>query len=102
MINKYRKIPVEIEAVQLTERNILEVYRFINGHESVNLKERMASDYWDMYEETVKREGLPLKTLESHGEYQKAIISDYIIKGIKGEFYPCREDIFKMTYESAE
>lgn len=98
-MNKYRKIPVEIEAIQLTNKNILEVYRFINGHESVKLNCNMASDRWDDYEEIVKREGLELKTLESHGEYQKAIIGDYIIKGIKGEFYPCREDIFLLTYE---
>jgi hypothetical protein len=40
--------------------------------------------------------GLVIKTLE--GEHI-ANIGDYIIKGIKGEFYPCKEDIFKLTYE---
>lgn len=96
---KYTKKPVEIEAIQLTDKNILEVYRFIHGKESVNLSIRMASDKWDEYEEIVKGEGMALKTLESHNEYQKAIISDYIIKGVKGEFYPCREDIFLLTYD---
>lgn len=31
-----------------------------------------------------------------------ANISDYIVKGVKGEFYPCKPDIFEMTYEKCE
>jgi hypothetical protein len=40
-----------------------------------------------------------IKTLE--GE-MKAFWGDYIIKGVKGEFYPCRPDIFEATYEEVE
>lgn len=40
--------------------------------------------------------GLIIKTLE--GEHL-ASIGDYIIKGVKGEFYPCKPDIFEQTYE---
>lgn len=40
--------------------------------------------------------GLVIKTLE--GEHI-ATIGDYIIKGVKGEYYPCKPDIFEMTYE---
>lgn len=40
--------------------------------------------------------GLVIKTLE--GEYPVSI-GDYVIKGIKGEFYPCKPDIFELTYE---
>jgi hypothetical protein len=32
----------------------------------------------------------------------KASIGDYIIKGVKGEFYPCKPDIFELTYEKVE
>jgi len=96
---KYRKKPVEIEAIQLTDKNILEVYRFINGFESVILKEKMASDYWDLFETSVKKEGLRLKTLESDNETQIVSIGDYVIKGVKGEFYPCKPDIFLLTYD---
>ena len=39
---------------------------------------------------------LYISTLE--GEMQ-ADVGDYIIKGVKGEFYPCKPDIFRMTYE---
>ena len=42
---------------------------------------------------------ITITTLE--GDH-KAICGDYIIKGIKGEFYPCKPDIFEATYESAE
>ena len=38
-------------------------------------------------------------TLEGN---HKAIPGDYIIKGVKGEFYPCKPDIFEMTYEVVE
>ena len=36
------------------------------------------------------------RTLEG---YMKASFGDYIIKGVKGEFYPCKPDIFQATYE---
>jgi len=94
---KYTKIPVEIEAVQLTRMNIRAVYSFI--YEAPDTSSNVASDKWDDYEEIVKKEGLKLKTLESDNETQTASIGDYIIKGVKGEFYPCKPDIFKLTYE---
>lgn len=43
--------------------------------------------------------GLIIKTLE--GEHI-ATIGDFIIKGVNGEFYPCKPDIFEKTYEKAE
>lgn len=42
---------------------------------------------------------LTIKTLE--GDHL-ALIGDFIIRGVKGEFYPCKKDIFEMTYEVAE
>jgi len=45
------------------------------------------------------RGGLVIKTLE--GEHL-ANIGDYIIKGVHGEFYPCKPDIFRETYEEVE
>lgn len=43
--------------------------------------------------------GLVIKTLEGN---HLANIGDYIIKGVAGEFYPCKPDIFEKTYEVAE
>jgi len=94
---KYIKKPIEIEAVQLTRMNIRAVYSFIYG--APDTKSNIASDKWDDYESIVRTEGLKLKTLESDNETQTASIGDYIIKGIQGEFYPCKPDIFKLTYD---
>ena len=46
--------------------------------------------------EIVKNNGMKIQTLE--GE-MTASINAYIIKGVKGEFYPCKPDIFEQTYE---
>ena len=90
----YRKKPVVIEAVQLTKKTILETYSFV--FDKPDLSNRIASDKWDEYEVIVKRYGMIIPTLE--GDI-KASIGDYIIRGIKGEYYPCKPDIFEMTYE---
>lgn len=82
---KYRKKPVVIEAVQWdgTWENAAEIKKF-------------SSDVFEQHDLDFKRQYLYIKTLE--GIF---IISpnDYIIKGVKGEFYPCKPDIFEMIYE---
>lgn len=85
---KYKKKPVIIEAVQFTGtvESLLRLSEFINDQEV-----RVS------YEE-VKNPKLFIQTLE--GEMQ-ASVGDYIIKGIQGEFYPCKPDIFEQTYEKA-
>ena len=79
MIKKYIKNPVEIEAVQWTGSNVLEIKDFVNP----------IAEYLE--DENV----IVIPTLE--GE-MKASINDYIIKGIKGEYYPCKPDIFEASY----
>lgn len=76
---KFRKKPVVIEAVQWTGENIEAVAKFIGGKGEFHLP----SD-------------IIIPTLE--GDHT-ASISDWIIKGVKGEFYPCKPDIFAATYE---
>ena len=80
---KYRKKPVVIEAIQYigTDKNKIELYHFM-GHR--------ACYYVDENGDVV------IKTLEGN---MKANIGDYIIKGVHGEFYPCKPDIFEETYE---
>lgn len=48
---------------------------------------------------TVKVIGLKIKTLEGDMRAEKG---DWIIKGVNGEFYPCKPDIFEKTYEKVE
>ena len=82
MSTKYRKKPVEVDVVQFND-----------------------NDYWTLSELSkmglnaeVKKNPLRLeiKTLEGTMTASKG---DYIIKGVNGEFYPCKPDIFDKTYE---
>lgn len=86
---KYRKKPVVIEAVQWNGGNYQEICQFVGR----NL-ERDASELCN---------GVPslilIPTLEG---VMEASVYDYIIKGVNGEFYPCKPDIFAKTYELAE
>jgi hypothetical protein len=95
---KYRKLPVEIEAVQWNGNNLVEVVTFLEG-KSPKLDLEVTRLKWEDYEDLIAKEGLYIKTLEGN---MKASINDYIIKGIAGEFYPCKEDIFLKTYESVD
>lgn len=80
---QFRKKPVVIEAVQWTGDNVKEVMDFMNW--------RNASHDSAL--------GLRIHTLEgTHAANE----GDWIIKGVKGEFYPCRDDIFRMTYDAAD
>ena len=93
MIQKYRKKPIVIEALKWTGENLKDVIDFTGWHASA--KSRWT---WQEYEQVVKAEGLKIFTLEgSH----MATIGDMIIKGVHGEFYPCKPDIFEKTYELA-
>ena len=44
-------------------------------------------------------DALVIKTLEGH---MRCEIGDWVIRGVKGEFYPCKPDIFEATYERVE
>lgn len=102
MVQTYIKKPVKLEALQLTKNNILEVYRFIHGENNVNMNCRIDEEKWYDYKTScIENGGLKLKTFESDGETQIASFGDFIIKGIRGEFYPCKPDIFLETYEIA-
>lgn len=79
---KYRKKPIVIEAIQWTGKNFEKLQEFTND-----------TIYHD------HRAFLFISTLEGDME---ASLGDYVIKGIQGEFYPCKEDIFWNTYDKVE
>ncbi|PTG93704.1 hypothetical protein BU643_06340 [Staphylococcus chromogenes] len=83
MIIKARKIPVEIECVQFTDKESAE---YIEGWS--NGQVRYCVSKWQKY--------LIIKTLEGNLE---ARVNDYIVKGVHGEFYAVKPDIFRKTYE---
>ena len=94
---KYRKKPVVIEAMLWDTTDCRGMYNFL---ESTTDSESMSSCGNNFYMDHDKVEGgLIIKTLD--GEHM-ASIGDYIIKGVKGEFYPCKPDIFEATYEAVE
>ena len=88
---KYRKKPVVIDAIQWTGKNFDEVKDFCP-----------IVDYytWTQYNETgTNKDILSIPTLEGKMEASKG---DYIIKGVEGEFYPCKPNIFELTYTKVE
>lgn len=91
MIKKYIKKPIEIEAIQLTENNIIEVFNFIDGENYE--KTKSAEELEDIVLGVTKQGYIQLEGIMIAG------FGDYIIKGVKGEFYPCKPDIFIATYE---
>ena len=90
---KFRKRPVVIDAVQWQGNNLKEIIDFTGRHESAQ------NWTWDYFEKIVSEKGLKIFTLEGA---LNASIGDWIIKGVHGEFYPCKPDIFEKTYESVE
>lgn len=88
---KYQKKPVIIEAVQYdgTPESQLEVAIFMKDVPTEGLR-KSARD---------KDGELIIYTLEGD---MKASVGDFIIKGVHGEFYPCKSDIFEETYERVQ
>lgn len=93
-MGKYRKKPVVIEAMQWTGENLREIIAFTDG--PPNTRSHHAGMMWEQYELLVAEKGLIIFTLEGQ---HIATIGDWIIKGVKGEHYPCKPDVFEMTYE---
>jgi len=81
---KFRKKPVVIEAEQFDGNNYATVGRFIVGV---------------AFECHSREQEIHICTLEGT---MKASVGDWIIKGVKGEFYPCKPEIFEATYEPAD
>ncbi|HEM6438279.1 hypothetical protein QQY84_03670 [Streptococcus suis] len=94
---RYRKKPVEIEAVKLEDNK----QSIINAIEFVyNVGMETNALGMDFEINKVRSDGgLIINTLEGN---MLASFGDYIIKGIAGEFYPCKPDIFIETYEPVE
>lgn len=96
---KYRKRPVEIEAIQWTgnELSTKRIKKFVgvrpdNGEDRFLVVAEMSGSpdgeayVWDEVQET----------------WVRVNKNDFIIEGIRGEFYPCEEEIFYLTYEAVE
>ena len=96
-MTRYRMKSVEIEAIQYTGCNEQEIADFMGAsafelHTRVDTVLRADGNY-------MKNCHIYIDTLEG---IMTANYGDYIIKGVKGEFYPCKPDIFEETYEDVE
>lgn len=85
MIKKYVKKPVKIEVVQWTGNNLEEIYEFVGIENLCFNSKAVDEEVGELY----------IKTMEGD---MHASVNDFIIKGVKGEFYPCKPDIFYETY----
>jgi len=85
---KFRKKPVEIEAIKYTGENVKECMSFGGPDGGI---------CWGFNDpEKIGGGQLIIETLEGDMLVSKG---DWIIKGVKNEFYPCKPDIFEMSYE---
>ena len=92
----FTKKPVTIAALQWTGKNLREVITFTDG--PPDARTTHAGMAWEAYADLVARDGLKIYTLEGK---MLASPGDWIIRGVKGEFYPCKNDIFEATYSPA-
>lgn len=86
MIKKYTKKPVTIEAIVWDGTNETEIMEFVGAHCCVTTQHTINGTVTNLI----------INTLE--GDHH-ASVGDYIVKGIKGEFYPVKPDIMKLTYD---
>lgn len=82
-MRKFRKKPVTIEAVQFSGNNWNEIAKFINTKYKAFCEERY----------------IIIQTLEGN---MRADPGDWIIRGVNGEYYPCKPEIFEKTYEEVQ
>lgn len=84
---RYRRKPIEVQAMHFTPATGLEVSHWCGGRFN---EEPKASDHTDIYY------SISIPTLEG---VMTASVGDYVIRGVRGEFYPCKQDIFNEIYE---
>jgi hypothetical protein len=83
---KYRTKPFEIEAVQFTGDNLMEIIDFADTNiDSIVTPDSVEHKVYDY----------------QHDTWIKFGIGDYIVKGMNGEFYPCVADVFEAKYAPA-
>lgn len=81
MAQLFRKKPITVEAIRWTGNNDADILRFVESGCTVYHIRGIVH----------------IPTLEG---LMEARIGDWIIKGIKGDFYPCKDDVFRASYES--
>ena len=86
---KYRKKPIVIEAIKVQNSCSEDITKFFGKEQEEKYGYIDNNDKFEIW----------INTLEG---IMTASYGDYIIKGIQGEFYPCKPDVFEKTYELVE
>lgn len=85
---RFRKKPVVIEAEQWTGHNVAEISVFMYPDAPIYVGKQFSN----------ADQLIGIETLEG---LMTANVGDWIIRGVKGELYPCKPDIFEATYDPA-
>ena len=94
---KYRKKPVEVEAIQF-EYTVYGIAAL-----KVFCGDALGKVSCDRHPNAVAEAEIgTLEDGKTHQVKHIATAGDYIIRGVMGEFYPCKKDIFELTYEKVE
>ncbi|MEG0260548.1 MAG: hypothetical protein RR651_11810 [Lysinibacillus sp.] len=93
---KYRKKPVVIDAIQFTN-DTETIIRVVEWVEDLDMSTSMIGMNATVI--NIREHGYFIDTLEGK---MKVDFNDYVIKGIAGEFYPCKPEIFEQTYEKVD
>ena len=89
-VKTYRKKPVEVKAIQYDGKNVEDCIKFIENGQVICWKKKEVFPY------SKPEIRIMIETLEG---VMQARPGDYIIRGVNGEYYPCKPDIFEKTYE---
>jgi hypothetical protein len=89
---RYRKKPVEIEAIRFLGDNATDCIDWILAGDGT-------ARYHDPSDGLGSLRQIAIDTLEGT---MRADAGDWIIRGVKGEYYPCKPDIFEATYQPVE
>lgn len=93
MILKATKKPVEVSCIQWKGDNLKEVLEFTGKHPNFH----KWFDSFEEYKDHVEADNNIFKIFTLEG-VMEASVGDYIIRGVNGEHYPCKPDIFHKTY----
>ena len=100
---KFRKKPVEIEAVQFTGENASEIRAFVGLHEDPEKKLpwKLHSFRLKVDDLFAEEHGVIAEVWDKlHNTWVGVKQNQWIIRGIQGEYYPCDPDVFSETYEA--
>lgn len=93
--NTFRKKPLTIEAMQYTGNNGATLNKWSGG-------KVIESPVLEPTDDNPTGEYVQIKTIDTDKSFATAVVGDWVCKGIKGEFHPCKNEIFEESYEKAE